>query len=222
MQNCLNFSVDRSTKAKHATHPHPGPPLAPRDSVAAGDKKEGENLPPARQHCPKFRQQMDSRLRGNYNPGVPTRTVSSGPLRGAEQRRGAGGFRLALSEPQASLASRPDHRVAQGTGVAGTDPGVAFSLATFFWRSKRKYARASSAENTAKRSQKTPHPHPGPALAPRDSVATGHKREGENHSLSHRPCPKFRHQMDSRLRGNDGATVSDWLVSPAPLRGTPQ
>jgi len=61
-----------------------------------------------------------------------------GPLKGAEQRRGVGGFRLALSEPQASLASRPAHRVAQGTGAAGTDPGVAFSLLTFFWRSKRK------------------------------------------------------------------------------------
>ena len=39
-----------------------------------------------------------------------------GPLRGAEQRRNAGGSRLALSEPQASLASRPAFRVAQGTG----------------------------------------------------------------------------------------------------------
>ena len=59
-----------------------------------------------------------------------------GPLRGAEQRRNAGGFRLALFEPQASLARRPAFRVAQGTGVAGTDPGVAFSLATFFWPPK--------------------------------------------------------------------------------------
>ena len=61
-----------------------------------------------------------------------------GPLRGAEQRRSAGGSRLALSEPQASLASRPAFRVAQGTGAAGTDPGVAFSLATFFWRQQKK------------------------------------------------------------------------------------
>ncbi len=38
------------------------------------------------------------------------------PLRGAEQRRRAGGLRLALSEPKASLASRPACRVAQGTG----------------------------------------------------------------------------------------------------------
>ena len=69
-----------------------------------------------------------------------------GPLRGAEQRRGVGGLRLALSEPQASLASRPTSRVAQGTRVAGTDPGVAFFLATFSWPHKKKYARASSAE----------------------------------------------------------------------------
>ena len=54
-----------------------------------------------------------------------------GPLKGAEQRRGVGGFRLALSEPQASLASRKDQRVAQGTGAAGTAPGVVFFLATF-------------------------------------------------------------------------------------------
>ena len=65
----------------------------------------------------------------------------SGPLDGAEQRRNAGGSLLALFEPQASLASSPVFRVAQGTGAAGTDLGVAFSLATFFWRSKRKYAR---------------------------------------------------------------------------------
>ena len=39
-----------------------------------------------------------------------------GPLSGAEQRRRAGGFRLAVFEPQASLASHPACRVAQGTG----------------------------------------------------------------------------------------------------------
>ena len=178
MQNCLNFSVDRSMTAKHATatHTYPIPALAPRNSVAAGHKENGENLSPSRQYSPSFKQPMDSRLRGNDNPGVSTRTVSPGPLRGAEQRRGAGGLRLALSEPQASLASRPAHRVAQGTGVAGTDPGVAFSLATFFWRSKRKYARASSAENTAKQSEQKPIPTPTlplkgrelhPPLAPR-------------------------------------------------------
>ena len=42
---------------------------------------------------------LDSRLRGNDNSGVSARIVSPGPLRGAEQRRSAGGCRLALSEP---------------------------------------------------------------------------------------------------------------------------
>jgi len=42
------------------------------------------------------------------------------PMEGAEQRRNAGGSRLALSEPQASLASRPAFRVAQGTRRAPT------------------------------------------------------------------------------------------------------
>jgi hypothetical protein len=38
-----------------------------------------------------------------------------GPLGGAEQRRVVGDSRLALSEPKASLASRPTTQVAQGT-----------------------------------------------------------------------------------------------------------
>ena len=50
------------------------------------------------------------------NPTQSWQWTPLGPLRGAEQRRLAGRFRLALSEPQASLASRPACRVAQGTG----------------------------------------------------------------------------------------------------------
>ena len=64
------------------------------------------------------------------------------PLGGAEQRRR---WRIrgedCLRGVAPSSAAPRQRRVAQGTGVAGTDPGVAFSLATFFWRSKRKYAR---------------------------------------------------------------------------------
>ena len=72
---------------------------------------------------------------------APPRRLS-GPLRGAEQRRNAGGNRRALFEGRSpELRSRPALRVAQGTRAAGTDPGVAFSLATFFWPHKRKYAR---------------------------------------------------------------------------------
>ena len=78
----------------------------------------------------------------NSGTQAKPRIVSPGPLRGAEQRRNAGGSRRGLSEGRSpEFRSRPAFRVAQGTGAAGTDPGVAFSLATFFWPHKRKYAR---------------------------------------------------------------------------------
>ena len=81
--------------------------------------------------------------KNQIHPGTLSATGGlPGPLRGAEQRRNAGGFRRALSEGRSpELRSRPAFRVAQGTGAAGTDTGVAFSLATFFWPHKRKYAR---------------------------------------------------------------------------------
>ena len=77
---------------------------------------------------------------------VHRRCLASGrfstPLEGAEQRRR---WRIrgedCLRGAAPSSAAPRQRRVAQGTGAAGTDPGVAFSLATFFWRSKRKYAR---------------------------------------------------------------------------------
>ncbi len=72
----------------------------------------------------------------------------SGPLRGAEQRRNAGGSRLALSEPQASLASRPTSRVAKGTGAAGTDPGSPFLWLLSFGEAKES-TPASKAETHA-------------------------------------------------------------------------
>ncbi len=64
-----------------------------------------------------------------------------GPLGGAEQRRGwrKRGEDCLRAKPE--FRSPRQNRVAQGTGNAGTDPGVAFSLATFFWPLKRKYAR---------------------------------------------------------------------------------
>ena len=71
------------------------------------------------------------------------------PLRGAEQRSGwrKKGEDCLRAKPE--FRSPRQRRVAQGTGAAGADLGVAFFLATFSWRSKKKYARASSAENTA-------------------------------------------------------------------------
>jgi hypothetical protein len=84
-----------------------------------------------------------------------------GPLGGAEQRRLAGGSRLALFEPQASLARRPDCRVAQGTRAAGADPGSPSSLATFFLARQEestpaRQARKPVLQSTLSRQQRNP------------------------------------------------------------------
>ena len=82
-----------------------------------------------------------------------------GPLRGAEQRRGVGGLRLALFEPQASLASRPTSRVAQGTGVAGTDPGSPFLCLLSFGEAKEsKTPRKGGNPRQTKSPMKEQHP----------------------------------------------------------------
>ena len=61
------------------------------------------------------------------------------------ERPGAVGEDCLRAKPE--FRSRPAVRVAQGTTPqAGRRPGVAFSLASFFWRPKRKNARASGAE----------------------------------------------------------------------------
>ncbi len=65
--------------------------------------------------------------------------ASPAPLRGAEQRRRERKKGEDCLRAQPEFRSPRSHRVAQGTGVAGADPGVA--LATVFWPRKRKYAR---------------------------------------------------------------------------------
>ena len=65
------------------------------------------------------------------------RVVSPGPLRGAEQRRKAGGSRRGLFEGRSpEFRSRPAFRVAQGTGAAGTDPGSPFLCLLSFGEAK--------------------------------------------------------------------------------------
>ena len=73
------------------------------------------------------------------------------PSCSAEQRRTAGGSRRGLSEGRSpEFRSRPAVRVAQGSRQSRPrNAGVAFSLASFFWRPKRKNARASGAEPRA-------------------------------------------------------------------------
>ncbi len=95
------------------------PPAAPLLGAAHGDPRGKTEPVPDHRHsraggspvsC------MDSRLRGNDRATVSPRVVFPGPLRGAEQRRSAGGSRRALFEGRSpELRSRPAFRVAQGT-----------------------------------------------------------------------------------------------------------
>jgi hypothetical protein len=81
-----------------------------------------------------------------------------GPLRGAEQRRNAGGSRLALSEPQASLASRPAFRVAQGIRRSRTPTqGSPFLWLLSFGEAKES-TPARKAEPQANHEAKTTKP----------------------------------------------------------------
>ena len=87
-------------------------------------------------------QACTDRLAHQIPCGVPSPSCS------AEQRNRAGGRRRALFEGRSpELRSRPARRVAQGSRQSRPrNAGVAFSLAPFFWRRKRKDARASGAE----------------------------------------------------------------------------
>ena len=87
-------------------------------------------------------QACTDRLAHQIPCGVPSPSCS------AEQRSRAGGRRRALFEGHSpELRSRPARRVAQGSRQSRPrNAGVAFSLAPFFWRRKRKDARASGAE----------------------------------------------------------------------------
>jgi len=87
----------------------------------------------------------DQRTNAQSTDGLP------GPLRGAEQRRRAGGIRLAVSEPQASLASRPACRVAQGTGRSPAPTQGSPSFWLLFLGEARKSTPASKAEPQANR-----------------------------------------------------------------------
>ena len=90
-------------------------PESPRKPCVAQRLPWGDGHPvPNRCAAASGREVLDERLPVSARPPL-------GPLRGAEQRRGLGGSRLALSEPPrgASLARRPSPRVAQGSPRRG-------------------------------------------------------------------------------------------------------
>ena len=91
---------------------------------------------------------------------VTLRWFSGSPSCSVEQRSEAGENRRALFEGRSpelrpagsalGVRSRPASRVAQGSRRSRPrNAGVAFFLATFSWRRKKKYARASGAEPSA-------------------------------------------------------------------------
>ena len=104
----------------------------------------------------------------NSGTSAQTRIVLSGPLRGAEQRRNAGGLRRGLFEGRSpEFRSRPAFRVAQGTGAAGTDPGSP-SFCLLFLGEARK--------SKTPRKGGTPSQKPSPCLGRKKSVADQSRR----------------------------------------------
>ena len=119
------------------------PPPAPLLGAAHGDSKSVRIPAPGFliEYCGRPAKKQKNQFRPLNPDAFP------GPLRGAEQRRRAGGLRLALSEPQASLASRPGCRVAQGTGrsPAPTQGRLFFA---YFLLAKQKKVRRPSGRKT--------------------------------------------------------------------------
>ena len=106
-------------------------------------------------------------LRGAVNPksrrkpgGVKCR------LGDAEQRRLAGGSRLASVRAAGEFSQPPGQSSSAGNPAQrGVDSAVAFFLATFSWRSKKKYARRQGGTPRLNnhRASKTAMPHPDTA-----------------------------------------------------------
>ena len=124
-------SLNRSSKSLHF---HGQPEKTAKNEIRQlGAYPQPPSLPRKRESIPS----LDSRLRGNDGTTVWPRDGFPGPLGGAEQRRKAGGSRRGLFEGQSpEFRSRPAFRVAQGTGVAGTDPGSPFLCLLSFGEAK--------------------------------------------------------------------------------------
>ncbi len=109
------------------------------------------------------------------------RAVFQAPMCSAEQHSRAGGLRLALSEPRSGEFGQPPGTASSaGESAQPTaQPGVPFSLATFFWVGKRKYARAA-ARKTAPAKGNAPSARQGPpSFSPKNVSAKSRRPEGE-------------------------------------------
>ena len=140
-----------------------------------------------------------------------------GPLRGTEQRRGwrEKGEDCLRAKPE--FRSPRQNRVAQGTGNAGTDPGVAFSLATFFWRSKRKYARPqggtpSQLKLQSPKTTQNPASHGQPEKIPKIKISTS------NVDASPGPLRGAEQRWGWRIKGEDCLRAKPEFRSPRQSR----
>ncbi len=98
-----------------------------------GTRKASRNQAPSNELNAAIAQKVEPQVESGWFVGPLGRCRATQGL--AEKGRG-------LFEAQrAEFRSPRQQRVAQGTPEGGTDPGVTFSLATFFWANKRKYAR---------------------------------------------------------------------------------
>ena len=145
---CLNFSVDRSTKAKHATatHTYPGPPLAPRDTVPAGHKGEG------------------GRTTGVRVEGFPL------PFQG--EGRGGDGF-LTLPELEQQLATLETQRrtlseqLGAQRALLARDEQARQSQQALLAKQQAEAVSKAASEKLLRLRNCPPgltHPHPGPPL----------------------------------------------------------
>ena len=175
MPTPLRYSTGRAAAELGATPLRQSSPTTPGPSALLGaphgdpERRRGTTALPAA---------VDPEKRPFLPVDRNTPSGSSGPLRGAEQRRVVGGFRLALFEPQASLASRPACRVAQGTGLARRRPRGGLFFGYFLLATQKKVCPPAR--------RKTAHQENRP-------------RVGRGSRRLRRPEPSVRHGTPTRI-----------------------
>jgi len=136
-----------------APHGDPKGVSAQRANAQFRRRHSGESRNPEkpRHWTPAFAGVTGQSANAQSTDGLP------GPLRGAEQRRNAGGSRRGLSEGRRpEFRSRPAFRVAQGTPEGGTDPGSPFLCLLSFGEAKESKTPRKGGTN----SQSNPHHTP--------------------------------------------------------------
>ena len=159
LQKCCTWPLKPPSKENARPQRRPATPGALRCSAATGglrnsDLRSSDSPRPffpvapcaaRRRKGPIENRSSNDRMAHQAPFGVHFPPPRAAPSNGGEPR--AVGEDCLRAKPE--FRSRPACRVAQGTRQSrARNAAVAFSLATFFWRTKRKYARASGAETS--------------------------------------------------------------------------